>query len=471
MLGKESVATLKQRLEDLERENGSLRARLAQVGVEAADHRMSDDSQARLHENSGRGRSVLSVCAIAVAVILFPAAVIGSWAHAQLTNTDAFVTEFAPLAKNSEVQKLVTDETVAVIDREIDLPALTAALVDGIEGLGASPSTVSAARALEVPLNMGLSNLVRSTVADMVSSEAFADIWRTALRLSHSEAIKTINGDTDAATVIGEDGTLGVQLGPVVERVKQALLDRGLDAAARIPTTDRSVPIATDLSVEGVRQGYGAAVTVTAWLPWISIGLLAAGVLIARRRRRALIGASVGLAAGMLVLLLAFMLLERLFSALTPLPRGAADAVFRAVTGPSFQTAAAVLTVAIVLVGVAWFAGPAQFPARLRGFVASGAKTLRDIAVRHELGNGPFGVWCERWQRDLRAVVAVAAGAAVLLIRPLTPGLVFGSLLGAVVALLLIEFVRRPAIALADTESASAEDAVTVIAPMKGVRA
>ncbi|WP_460973316.1 hypothetical protein [Prescottella soli] len=398
-------------------------------------------------------------------------AVIASWAHAQLTSTDAFVAEFAPLAENPEVQNLVTDETGAVIEREIDLPALTTALVDGIEGLGASPSTVTAARALEAPLNMGLSNLIRSTVADMVSSDAFAETWKTALRLSHSEVIKAMNGDTDAATAIGEDGTLGVQLGPVVERVKQTLLDHGLDAAARIPTVDRTVPIATDLSLGGVRQGYGAAVTLTAWLPWISIGMVAAGVLIARHRRRALVGASVGLAAGMLILLLAFALLERLFPALTTLPRGTADAVFRAVTGPSSQTAAAVLTVAIVLVGVAWFAGPAQLPARLRGCVTSGAKTLRDIAVRNELGNGPFGFWCERWQSGLRAVVAVAVGAAVLLIRPLTPGLVFCSLLGAVVALLLIEFVRRPAIGLADTESATAEDAVTVIAAMEGGRA
>ena len=55
-----------------------------------------------------------------------------------------------------------------------------------------------------------------------------------------------------------------------------------------------------------VQTGYRAIVAVGSWLGWVALAFLATGVLVARRRSVALVGAALGLALSMLVLVLGF---------------------------------------------------------------------------------------------------------------------------------------------------------------------
>ena len=129
---------------------------------------------------------------------------------------------------------------------------------------------------------------------------------------------------------------------------------------------------------------------------------------------------------------------------MTPIPADAAAAIFGAITAPISHTAAAVLTVALLLVIVGWFTGPSTLPVRLRAMSGAATDRLREVGDRYGVGTGRFGEWCERWQRALRIAIAAAAGALVLVSRPLTPELVIGTLVGAVVALILLDVLRRP---------------------------
>ena len=438
-------AELRARLDRAERENAELRARIAGASARSATGVPGDTEGSDSARHGRRWRGALSALLIVLGAVLAPVAVVGSWSHGVLTDTERFVAEFAPLAEDPAVQRVVTDETVQIIEREVDLAALTAALVDGIDELGAPDAAVSAARALETPITLGLSSLVRSTVGTVVTSDAFSTGWREALRISHAQLTQTLRGDPGAALAIASDGSLGLQLGPVVERVQQALVAQGFEIAAGIPVVDLTIPVAEDVSLSGAQGAYAAVTMLGQWLPWVSLGILAAGVLVARRRRRALVGAALGLAVTMAALLLAIAVSGRIVPALTPLPADAAGAFFDAITGPIAHSAASVLTVALLLVLVGWFTGPATLPTRLRAMSGAGADRLRAIGDRYGVGTGAFGVWCERFQRVLRVVIAAGAGAIVLLTRPLTPGLVIGTLLGAVVALVLLDLLRRPA--------------------------
>lgn len=420
----DSDAELFARLAEAERENVELRERLG--------------------GSRQRWRAALSTLLIVLGAVLAPVATVGSWAHALLTDTDRFVAEFSPLAQDAAVQRFVTDEAVAVIEREIDLPALTAALIDGIEDLGAPSTAVSAARALETPINVGLSGLVRTTVDTVVTSDAFSTGWSETLRLSHSQLTRTLQGDPGAALSISGDGSLGLQLAPVLESIQQALVAQGLGIAASIPVVDMTIPVAENVSLSGIQGGYGLVTVLGQWLPWVGLALLTAGVLVARRRRRALIGAAIGLALAMGVLLLGIAVAGQTLPAVTPIPADAASAILGAVTAPISHTAAAVLTVALLLVIVGWFTGPSTLPTRLRALSGAATDRLREVGDRYGIGTGSFGEWCERWQRALRIVIAVAAGAVVLVSRPLTPGLVVGTLVGAVVALVVLDVLRRP---------------------------
>ncbi|QIM18275.1 hypothetical protein G7066_05725 [Leucobacter coleopterorum] len=431
----ESAGELQARLEQVERENEELRGRLKGQPMGAVTVKPVAKK---------RGRSVFAVILIVIGAILAPVATVGARANTLLTDTDQFVATFGPLAKDPAVQKLVTDETVTLIKEQVDIPALTGSLIDGIADLGAPPRAVAAAKALKGPLNAGLSSLVDTTVSNVVSSDAFASTWDEALRLTHSQLLKTLQGDQNAALAIAGDGSLNLQLAPVLESLKKALVAQGIDFAAQIPAVDMQIPIAKDVSLTSVQLSYGVATALGQWLQWVSLGLLALGVLVAPRRRRALMGAATALAITTALLLIGFAVARSVLPIVTPLPNDAVEAVFAAVTDPIVHTAMAVITVAVLLVIVGWCTGPANLPTRLRALFGAGTARLREISDRYGVDTGAFGFWCERWHRVLRVIVAVGAGTLVLLIRPLTTGLVVWTLVGALVLLLLSDLLRRP---------------------------
>lgn len=443
----ESVADLQARLERAERENEELKARLG----EKPDRVPSKSSSKK------RGRTVFAVILIVIGAVLAPVATVGARAHTLLTNTEEFVATFGPLAKDPAVQKLVTDEAVALINQQVDIPALTDSLIDGIEDLGAPPRAVASAQALKGPLNAGLSSLVSTTVSNVVSSDAFANTWDDALRLTHSQLLKTMQGDPNAALAIAGDGSLNLQMAPIIESLKEALVAQGMGFAAQIPAVDMQIAIAKDVNLSSVQLGYGVVTALGQWLQWVTLGLLALGVIVAPRRRRALMGAATALAISTGILLIGFAIARAMLPILTPLPNDAVETIFSAVADPIVHSAAAVITVAILLVIVGWFTGPATLAVRLRAMFGAGAARLREVGDRYGVGTGAFGVWCDRWQRALRVLVAVGAGAIVLLVRPLSTGLIVWTLVGAVVALMLIDVLRRPNETPAEVEAVPAD--------------
>ena len=64
-----------------------------------------------------------------------------------------------------------------------------------------------------------------------------------------------MRNDPQALIVAQSDGTIGIQLGPIVEDVKAALLARGLSIASRIPAVDRTIPIAQSDQIPTVQSG------------------------------------------------------------------------------------------------------------------------------------------------------------------------------------------------------------------------
>lgn len=450
--------------------NGELLAKIAQLETENAALRESvergaaaveadaiggprqvgdtraDDSRRR---ERGWGWTLLATVLIVIGAILAPVAVVASWAKVQLTDTDSFVAAYAPLANDPGVQAFVTDQTVDVIEENVDVAGLTSQVIDGITSLGTGPAATRALEALKGPATQGILSVIRSGVNTFVESDAFAQVWQEALRLSHSQLVATMQNDPKAAVAVGSDGSIGIQLGPIIERVKQVLVDRGMTFAAQIPAIDRTITVTQSSSLPTVQIFYNLALAAGAWLPWISLLLLAAGVIVARRRALALVWSAVALALAMIVIVAGLAIGRLVFIAsVSPslLPAGVARTVFDTLTTAMRDTGVAVLVLAIVVAIVAWYSGPFAVPRRLRGFFASGVAWLRDAADRHGVGTGRTGEWIYAQRALLRAAVAVIAAAIVLFVRPLTPGLIIWTLVIAAVVIAVLELVQRPVI-------------------------
>jgi hypothetical protein len=187
---------------------------------------------------------------------------------------------------------------------------------------------------------------------------------------------------------------------------------------------------------------------------------LAAGVIVARRRARALIWAAIALAISMLLSLAGIGIGRPIaVGALSPsvMPADAARAVYDSVTAFLASSAVAVTVLAVTVAIVGWLAGPFRLPRRLRAAGGSLANTIRGSAERHRLTTGKFGEWLYRQRVLARVLVALGAAAIVLFVRPLSPALVVWTAVIAVVVIALFEVLQRPP-AVAVAEKSVAED-------------
>jgi hypothetical protein len=197
-----------------------------------------------------------------------------------------------------------------------------------------------------------------------------------------------------------------------------------------------------------VQTGYRAIVAVGSWLPWAALIFLAAGVLVARRRSVALVGAAVGLGLSMLVLLLAFsvgraVLLTAIPAALVP--ASVMTLFYDTATAAMRETAVIGVVLTFTIAIVAWFAGPFVLPRKLRSLYTDGVAAVRRSAERHNVTTGRAGHWAYAQRRVLHVVIALAATAAIILLRPLSVSDIVGTLVISVIAVIVVSLIERPA--------------------------
>src|ERR1700712_78086 len=436
---------VQQRLEQLEAENATLRMKLDQVPA------LSPDTVAiavvEPKAKRGRGWTVLATVLIIIGTILAPVALAASWAKVQLSDTDRFVSAYAPLADNPDVQAYITDQVVTLINAQVDIPTLTSEVIDGITSLGTGPRVTTALNSLKGVAASGLEGLVQSTVARFVGSDAFATVWADALRISHNQLENIMSNDSSSAVVVGSNGSIGIQLGPIVDQVKAALLAKNVSFASKIPAINHTITVVQSSNIPQARSLYNLAVALGNWLPWIALAFLAAGVLVARRKSVALIWGALAFGLVMLLTAIGVDIGRTIFiQSVSPslLPASVGDALWDAVFDGMQAVAAALVVLAVLLAIVAWYAGPFRVPSKLRGFFDDGTAIVRGSAEKHGITTGGVGQWIYAQRVLLHALVAVIAAAIVLFVRPITAGLIVWTLVIAVIVIVILEFVERP---------------------------
>jgi hypothetical protein len=451
-----STSELQARVAELEAENRALRSD-ADAAAAALGATPSEEPPAR--RSRGRGRTAAAIVLVVVGLLLAPVAVIAGWARLELVDTDRFVATFAPMAEDPDVQAFIADQVTAAIEEQVDIPALTADLFDGLKQLDLPPRAATALGLLEQPATQGLQSLVSGVVDRIVTSDAFEDIWAAALRASHTQFIAAVQGSPDAALEIGSGGTLSVQLGPIVEAVKQRLVDQGVGFASAIPTVDKSIVVAQNDAFTLVQTVYALAVAAGTWIPWICLLLLVAGVLIAKNRPKALVWTAGGLALSM-GLLAAGVGVGRLYfvGAVSPsiMPRDAAESLFDGLVELMMSTILALFVLALLVAVIAWFSGPWRPARAAREFAGSGFSAVRRSAAKRGITTGAFGIALDRWRGVAYLLIALVAAAVVWFNRPVTLGVVFWTLVLALVVLLIVELLRRPADEVAETTAEAA---------------
>ncbi|WP_406099485.1 hypothetical protein [Streptomyces sp. NBC_01013] len=373
----------------------TLRARVAQLETRAPAR-----SRPRL-------RSFFAVLLILVAAVLTPLSILSSWASDVAGDTDRYVDMMEPLAADPDVQAAVTRRVTDAVMSHLDIDALLADVAPADR-----PVVDKALQKLGGPLTTGVTNFVHGTVERFVSSDAFERVWSNLNRQAHASVVKALTGEGGGAVKLNGD-TVTLDLAPVIDRVKQRLVDRGLTVAGKIPEIHTDFTILTSDSVGKAKKGFRALELLGFWLPVFTLVVAAGGVLLAVRRRRALVTAALAVAVGAALLGLGLWAGRAFYLDSLPsdVSQPAAGAVFDTLAGYLRAGIRLVVTVGVVVALAAWLTGPGRAATRVMAMWSGGIGAVRDAAG---FTGGPVGRWVHRARRPLNWTVVVVAVAVLL---------------------------------------------------------
>ena len=314
-------------------------------------------------------------------------------------------------------------------------------------GLDLPPLVGQAVTSLQAPLQEAITGFIRKNVTKIVSSDAFENVWEEANRAAHEQIVATLRGDPDALAQISDTGTLTLDVTPIIEQVKTSLEQAGFTLVSRIPTINVTFPIASSADLVRLQSAYRLIDIVGGLLPYLSLALLAAGVLAAQHRSRALVVAGLSLAGAMLLLGIALTLGRSLYaSSLPPTVQRVDTAVsiydqFVSLLRIELRVG---LVLGLLLAIIAFVAGGTTAARQLRASSSHASAWLRTAGDRRGISTGPVGVWLDQQRTLVRVVVISLAALALVLADRLTPAYVVGVFVVALVVLGLVTLAARP---------------------------
>lgn len=412
--------------------------------------------------------AVSSAVLITIACVLAPLSVASVWASTEISDTEQYVATVAPLADDPAVQSAIADEVTSVVLENLDLEAVTTQALETLAAQENVPPRVAAALpGLAVPITNGIEGFTRTQVGNVLASAQFAAIWEQVNRLAHEQVVKLLEGEQGGA-VSAQGDTITLNLGPVITQVKERLVAQGFTLAENIPAIDRSFVLVQSEAITQAQGFYRLLNTLGAWLPLIALALLAAGVLLARDRRRALLRGALGVTGAMVALGVALAIARTLYVDATPLDiltPEAAGSVFDTLVRFLRTALRATAVLGLVVALAAFLSGPSAASVRTRTALEHGIGSLRGGAEAAGWRAGRVGTWTYAHKAALRISALIAGGLVLMFWTRPTAWVVIVTALLVVLALAVIEFLGSPPAAGAPAPQPVSEPSAEAAAP------
>ncbi|MFE0730764.1 hypothetical protein ACFW2X_21440 [Streptomyces antibioticus] len=422
-----------------ERERGELEELRHRIGAleTAGDQR----KQEPVHEPRHRLRSFGSALLIILASLLALLSVVAVWTNSIVRDTDRYVATVAPLASDPDIQQAVTRRVTDAVVQRIDVDGLVDELSDAASERGVPPKAANLIGGLTGPISSGLKELVGSTVERVVSSPAFETVWTDANRRAHAAVDKALTGQAGGAVSL-KNNQVAIDIGPIVQQVKERLVDDGFGLASRIPEVHTEFVVVEGDSVGKIKTYLRVLEILGTWLPVITVLVAAAGVFLAAHRRRALIGAALGVLVAMVVLGVALTVFRAIY--LDHLPAGASEAaagsIYDALVRFLRSGIRAVGALALVTALGAFFVGPSRPAVFTRHFFSKGIGAGRDVAMSSGLRLGAVGRFTHRYKPWIGAAILLVAAIVLFTWNYPTMAVVIWTAVIVLIALALREF-------------------------------
>ncbi|MEU6405830.1 hypothetical protein [Streptomyces sp. NPDC046985] len=394
-------------------------------------------------DRSGRAahhrlRSFVSALLVVLGCVLAPFGAVAAWSAAVVDDTDRYVATVAPLAADPAVQAAAADRVTDALMGHIHL-------ADLLQGAAPQdrPRLAKALGGLAVPLQDAVREFVRVRAQEVIASGAFQRIWVDANREVHAAVDEALTGEGAVAV---HDGAVTVDLAPVIDQVKQRLVDHGLTIAAHLPPIHTDFTVLRSDALGKLRVGLWLLRIAGLWLPVLAALLLAAGVLSAAHRRRVLVAGVLGAAVAMLVLGVGLTVVRELYLGALPsgVSRPAAGAVYDTLIRYLRISIREVVALAAVIAAAAWLSGRGRRATFARQAWRSGIRAVRTAADGAGLRTGPVGPYVHRHRTWITWLLVAAAAVTYLLWSYPTGWVVLVLALALLCALAVAEFLDEP---------------------------
>ena len=359
------------------------------------------------------GASIL----LLLTLVLAPLAVVAAWVQATVSDTDRYVETVAPLASDPAVQDVVINRLTDRVVENVDVKAVTDSLTKVLRDAGAPPRVVAGADSLTGPLRSAVRTVVDRAVTRVITSEAFEQAWEGANRRSHAAVVNMLTGDSKGA-IRAEDDTVQLNVGDVVDQVRERLVDAGFDKAAAIPDTDRTVTLFHTEELGKAQDMMRLLDILGTWLPVLTLALAALTVWTAPSHRLMLMVTAIGVGVMMVVLLVALAVVRRVYLDSVPpsaLPPDAAATIYDTFIRFLRNSTRTLLVIAVITALAAYLYGPGRAARAVRTTVDRGTTAAGRALGRTGVRTGPTSRWLAEHRRWTTAVVIAAGGLWLLL--------------------------------------------------------
>ncbi|WP_350284054.1 hypothetical protein [Streptomyces graminofaciens] len=342
-------------------------------------------------------RSIASAVLIVLACVLVPVTVLTVWVHGIALDTDRYVATMKPLASDPAIEKAVHHRIVDAVDVRVDGKRATSEIAAWLQSQGLPPRAAAAVRGLAPQLDAAAHAAVDRVATRFVESDRFEKLWTTANRTAHSTVVHALTGKGRGAVGVSE-GTVTLDVGAAVDQVRKQLVDAGVKPAENIPDVEKQMVLFRSDKLDQL-QGAAHALDVAGnWLPVLTVLIAAAGVLLARHRRRALAKTALGAALGCLIVSIGLVVARRFYLDRLPpqlLSEAAAAAVFDRLLHFLKVGLRTVIVLGVVVALGAYFVGPGRVPRAVRGGADRSADSVARWADTHGVRTGRAGTWTE----------------------------------------------------------------------------
>ncbi|WP_234327855.1 hypothetical protein [Streptomyces sp. NRRL F-2664] len=348
-------------------------------------------------------KSAVSAVLITLTCLLVPLSLLTVWVHDIVLDTDRYVSTVQPLASNPAIEEAAVGRITKAADVRVDGSRVTADLAKWLESQGLPPRVGAAVKALGPQLDAAADQVVSKVATRFVESDRFENVWTAANRAAHNAVVHALTGKGRGAVGV-DGGTVTLDVGEAVDKVKEELVAAGVSPASKIPEVDKQMVLFQNDKLGQIRGAVRLLDVLGNWLPVLTVVLGAAGVLLARRRRRALV--TTALCSALACLLVAVVLAVGRRYYLDHLPPevqspAAAAAVFDTLVRFLRVSLRTAIVLGVVVALGAYLSGAGRLPRGVRGRADRTADSAARWGAGHGLRTGGAGRWVEAHRHAL----------------------------------------------------------------------